>query len=74
MNEYVVLVAGDREYRKSIHRHIVEAKTFREAATVGADMCSHGLNVETVIEVFKEPGLFFQYGLETFDFPSKGPE
>ncbi len=69
MNGYVVLVSHNPEHRKSIHRHIVEAETIEDAADKGTEMCSNGLHVDTVVEVFEEPGNFFTFDLRPFDFP-----
>lgn len=74
MSEYVILVSNDPSHRKSIHRHIVEAKSVEQAAEVGTEMCSHGQHVDAVVEVFVHAGSFFSYALRPFTLlETEGP-
>ncbi len=67
MAKYVVLVSDNPEFRKSIHRHIVEAEFIEDAAIKAIEICSHGQNVNTVVEVFTQPyGSFFSFDLRPF--------
>ena len=72
MSEYVVLISNSPEHRKGVHRHIVDAASVKNAAHLGTEMCSHGREVDTVIEVFAHAGTFYQFGLEEFEFPTFG--
>ena len=64
--EYVVLVSSDPSFRKSIHRHIIEADNIEDAADKCIEVCSHGPHIDTVVEVFPSAGSFFSFDLRQF--------
>ncbi len=66
MSEYVVLISTSPEHRKLIHRHIVEADHAEDAAIEATEICSHGRNVDAMIEVFPNAGVFFSFDLRRF--------